>query len=111
MRDYLYVEDLADGLVRLAGYDWRLPESLNFAGSERHPLLDVVTTAVRLVGSGVAVQAGVRPGKPGDRPVFLGDSRRAEAILGWRPVHDLDFGMAKTVAWYRDHRELWDVSA
>lgn len=110
-RDYLYVEDLADGLVRLACHDGPLPETLNFAGPEEHSLLDLVAIAVGCVGSSVSIRPGSRPENPADRPVFLGDSRRAEAMLGWRPIHDLGSGLAKTVAWYRNHRDLWDMPA
>ena len=45
---------------------------------------------------------------PGDRPIFLGDSRLAREMLGWRPAHDLPSGMAKTADWYRAHPDLWE---
>ena len=96
-RDYLYVGDLADGLVRLAGHEGPLPETINFAGPEEHPLLDLVTIAVELAGSSAPIRVGVRPENPGDRPVFLGDSQLAQSLLGWRPKHDLRAGLAKTV--------------
>ena len=28
--------------------------------------------------------------------------------LGWRPRHDLDDALERTVAWYRDHRSWWE---
>ena len=107
-RDYLYVDDLAEGLARLAGHEGSLPEALNFAGPEEHTLLDIATIAVEIVGSRVPLRAGVRIENPGDRPIFLGDGRLARETLGWRPAHDLRSGMAKTAAWYRDHRDLWE---
>jgi nucleoside-diphosphate-sugar epimerase len=107
-RDYLYVDDLAEGLARLAGHQGSLPEALNFAGTEEHTLLDIATMALEIVGSRAPLRAGVRPGNPGDRPIFLGDRQLAREMLGWRPAHDLRSGMTKTAAWYRDHRELWE---
>jgi dTDP-glucose 4,6-dehydratase len=35
------------------------------------------------------------------------DTRRIRA-LGWTPVHDLDDGLAATVAWYRDNADWWE---
>lgn len=108
-RDYLYVEDLAEGLARLAGHEGSLPEAFNFAGPEEHTLLDIATIAVEIVGSQAPLRTDVRPENPGDRPIFLGDRRLARDMLGWQPVHDLRSGMTKTVAWYRDHRDLWET--
>jgi dTDP-glucose 4,6-dehydratase len=107
-RDYLYVEDLAEGLARLAGHEGPLPGALNFAGPEEHTLLDIATIALDIVGARSPLRAGVRTGNPGDRPTFLGDSHLARDVLGWCPAHDLRSGLAKTVAWYRDHRDLWE---
>jgi nucleoside-diphosphate-sugar epimerase len=110
-RDYLYVGDLADGLVRLAGHQGRLPETLNFSGPSEHSLLDIAVLAVELAGSDAAIRTGVRPENPGDRPVFLGDSRLAREVLGWQPKHDLRSGLAETVDWYLAHRHLWETRA
>ncbi len=110
-RDYLYVEDLAQGLARLASHEGSLPKAINFAGPEEHTLLDIATIALEIVGSPAPLRAGVRPENPGDRPIFLGDSGLAQEILGWRPAHDLRSGLAKTIEWYRAHQELWETRA
>ena len=110
-RDYLYVEDLAEGLARLASHEGSLPQALNFAGPEEHTLLDIATIALEIVGSQAPLRAGVRSENPGDRPIFLGDRRLAREVLGWRPAHDLRSGLAKTIEWYRAHRELWETRA
>jgi nucleoside-diphosphate-sugar epimerase len=110
-RDYLYVEDLAEGLARLASHEGSLPEALNFSGPEEHTLLDIATIVLEIVGSQAPLRAGVRPENPGDRPIFLGDRRLAREMLGWRPAHDLRSGMTKTAAWYRDHPDLWKTPA
>ncbi len=110
-RDYLYVADMAEGLVRLASHEGPLPETVNFAGPEVHSLLDVALRVVELAGSGAGVHSGSRAENPGDRPVFLGDCRRARETLGWLPQHDLQSGLAKTLDWYKTHRSLWETPA
>lgn len=106
-RDYLYVEDLADGLVRLAGHSGRLPEALNFAGSEVHALIDVARLVVELSGSHARLRPGARPPNPGDRPVYLGDSRLAAETLGWGPSYGLRSGLSRTIDWYRSNPDFW----
>lgn len=111
VRDYLFVDDLAVGLVRAAGHDRVLPETMNFAGPDRHTLADLATIVLELTGSTAPLRLGARPGNPSDQPTFLGNSRLAYETLGWRPTHDLSSGLERTVEWYRSHRKLWDVAA
>jgi CDP-glucose 4,6-dehydratase len=33
------------------------------------------------------------------------DSTRAREMLGWRPTFDLDEGLRRTIAWYREYLE------
>lgn len=110
-RDYLYVDDLADGIVRLAEAPAPLPEAVNFSGPAEHSLLDVAVAAVEIVGSNVKIVRNSRPGNPGDRPVFVGDSSLARNLLEWQPTHDLRAGLAKTVDWYRANARLWELPA
>ena len=47
------------------------------------------------------------------KPIILGevkseikvqylDSSKAEKILGWKPIYDLDTGLQETILWYKD---------
>jgi dTDP-glucose 4,6-dehydratase len=110
-RDYLYVLDLAVGLVKLAAHAGTLPECLNFAGSAQHTVLDLATTLREIIGSDAPLLVGARPPNPGDQLVFLGDSTLARETLNWRPGFDLRAGLAATVEWYRSHPSFWDTKA
>jgi dTDP-D-glucose 4,6-dehydratase len=35
-------------------------------------------------------------------------SGKADAVLGWRPQHDLSGGLRKTIEWFRSHRDAHD---
>jgi nucleoside-diphosphate-sugar epimerase len=38
------------------------------------------------------------------------DSRKAEQVLGWRPTVDLEEGLARTLSYYRQHKDAyWDA--
>jgi nucleoside-diphosphate-sugar epimerase len=110
-RDYLYVDDLADAIVRLAQAPAPWPEVVNFSGPAEHSLFDIAVAAVKIVGTNVQILRNSRPGNPGDRPVFLGDWSLARDLLGWEPTHDLRGGLAKTVEWYRANADVWELLA
>lgn len=105
-RDYLFVDDFAEGLASAAGYAGRLPDVLNFAGSETH-LLGEIARLVSDITSSTALIRGDRLPNEGDRSVFLGDSSLATRVLGWYPRRSLRSGLAETVEWYISHRDLW----
>jgi CDP-glucose 4,6-dehydratase len=64
---------------------------------------DVVAAVCRAVGADV--QPDIRgTGTPeGEIDRQWVDSSRLRALTGWEPRFDLESGLAKTVAWYREH--------
>jgi UDP-glucose 4-epimerase len=44
------------------------------------------------------------PGKPGEQRRSVLANARAQEVLGWAPTHDVDRGIAATIAWYRSRR-------
>ncbi len=106
-RDYLFVDDLADGLAKVAGHDTRLPPVVNFSGGDVHSLAHVAERAVAIAGADVPIHFGVREANSVDRSTFLGDSSLARSVFDWQPSHDLEAGLDATVGWYRAHQDLW----
>lgn len=101
-REFLYVEDAAEALVRslerLAGSD---PVNIG-AGRE---------ITIRELAGKIAALSGFRgeiawdPAKPDGQPRRCLDTTRAERLLGWTASTPLDEGLTRTIAWYRAHRE------
>jgi UDP-glucose 4-epimerase len=90
IRDYIHVADLADAHLRAleatAPNDPRIPDGLlvcNLGNGIGSSNLEVIAAAEAVVG--VLVPYDVGPRRPGDPPVLVASSRRAEELLGWRP--------------------------
>src|SRR5262249_23541908 len=43
--------------------------------------------------------------RPGHDRRYAIDATKIRAELGWRPAHDFDAGIRRTVAWYLAHRD------
>ena len=96
MRDYTYVGDAVDGLLRA------LDRSRGFGiyniGSARPISLDdLVSTMERILG--VRAKKRRRPAQPGDVPATIADLSRARAELGFAPRMALERGLATTARW------------
>jgi len=105
IRDYLYVEDGAAAYMqlaeRLAADRTLVGEAFNFSNETQISVLDVVGRILRLMNSTLAPD--VRNEASNEiRKQYL-SARKATMRLGWRPLFDLDIGLEKTIAWYRDY--------
>ena len=95
VRDYLYVQDVADGFVALLGRD-DVTGPINIASGEAVTLRALVGEAATLIGRPDLVQFGAIPAAPTDAPLVVGrrlarDGRARLAARGvahrWRRPH------------------------
>lgn len=100
-REFLYVEDCADGIVLATErYDDAAPVNL---GSGRE-------MTIRELAGAVAAATGFRgrfvwdASKPDGQPRRRLDVSRAERCFGFRATTPFEEGLARTVAWYRQRR-------
>jgi CDP-glucose 4,6-dehydratase len=104
LRDYFYVEDAAAAYMllaeRLADDPSLRGTAFNFAYGAPLTVLDLVRRIIAAVG--VAVEPDVRNEARHEIVEQYLDAQRARRVLGWAPVYDLDEGLRRTVAWYRE---------
>jgi CDP-glucose 4,6-dehydratase len=103
VRDYLYVEDAADGVVALAeAVATRVAvagEAFNFAADARLSVLEIVDRILRVMDSDL--EPDVRNDALNEIPEQRVNAAKAHEVLGWRPSHSLDEALGRTVGWYR----------
>ena len=99
IRDYLHVQDVADGLVAALASDLR--GAVNICSGEATTLGDIVTTIGRITGRESLVRLGAIPARANDAPLVVGSNARA-AALGWSPTYDLESGLRHTVTWWSE---------
>jgi nucleoside-diphosphate-sugar epimerase len=99
VRDYLFVEDVADALVRLLESDVTGP--INIASGQAITLRDIIFQIGRQTGRSDLIQLGAIPQATTDSPIVVADTSRLTAELDWQPRWDLAQGIEKTIAWWR----------
>ncbi len=103
VRDLLYVDDHVRAYLSCLGNPKAIGEVLNFSTGRGVS----VGTLVRLLREMTGFQGEVVwdsiPQRPLDIDVLVGDSSKAERILGWRPQVPLEEGLRLTVDHWRRH--------
>jgi UDP-glucose 4-epimerase len=96
-RDYVYVGDVADAIVRAVESD--AVGVANIGTGAETTVNELYRQLMRLTGAGRLAEHG--PARPGEQRRSLLDASRAKALLGWSTTTSLDEGLAQTVAWFR----------
>ena len=99
VRDYIHVEDLAEGHVAALRRLLDTPGSLtvNLGTGRGYSVLEVVRAYA--AASGRPVPYRIAPRRPGDVAACYADPALAERVLGWRARHDLARMCADSWRW------------
>ena len=108
LRDFVYVDDAADAFLRAGATDVCDGEVFNVGGDQPISHRDLVALLLDTAGSGsVRYVDWPLEKKRIDIGSFYSDSTKFRRAVGWAPTVDLREGLARTVAFYREHRDQY----
>uniref|UniRef100_B8DSA4 NAD-dependent epimerase/dehydratase n=1 Tax=Nitratidesulfovibrio vulgaris (strain DSM 19637 / Miyazaki F) TaxID=883 RepID=B8DSA4_NITV9 len=100
VRDYVYIDDLTDALLRAAVHDG--PGRVFNVGSGRGTTINEVADTLEAV-LGRRLERLYHPPRPVDVPVSVLDCAAAWREMGWRATTPLADGMTDTLRWFTRH--------
>ncbi len=108
-RDLNYVSDTVEGFLHAAVAPDAVGGTFNLGSGREISIGDLAKLIVGLIGNRVEIvteDARLRPaGSEVER--LLADNSKASKVLGWKPQVSLEDGLAKTIAWFRTHQDLY----
>jgi dTDP-glucose 4,6-dehydratase len=112
-RDWLYVEDHAEALLKVV--ETGVPGATYCIGAKQpRRNIDVVKTICALVDQRLPSANGARErlitfvrDRPGHDLRYEIDPQTAERALNWTAAHDFERGLAATIDWYLSHEDWW----
>lgn len=112
IRDWLFVEDHAEALLRVAE-NGEPGQNYNIGGRSERRNIDVVHAICDIMDE-IAPSGGQRRNlvtfvddRPGHDLRYAIDCGKIERELGWRPREDFESGLRKTVTWYLANQGWW----
>jgi len=97
-RDYTYIDDIVDGVVRSIdrphGY-----EIFNLGKGSGTSLKDFIDLVQKHAGKKAKIR--VMPDQPGDVPYTCADVSKAQRMLGYKSKVSFEDGIRRTASWYK----------
>jgi len=101
-RDYTYIEDIVDGVVRAIDRPYPY-EVFNLGKGSGTSLKEFISIVEKHVGHKATIK--ILPDQPGDVPYTCADVSKAYDLLGYQATVPFDEGIRRTVQWYKDDYE------
>lgn len=99
-RDFVFVEDVVEGLLAAAVAPGIEGRALDMGTGQLHRIRAVVERIWALSGAGGRILAGALPYRPGEVPAISADVDRTRRLTGWEARTGLDEGLQQTIGGY-----------
>jgi len=109
-RDFLYIDDTIDAMIRCATTPSCYGEIINIGHNKPDTFVTLVQTIVKEAGGKASYtftpfSEERKAQEPGD---FASDIRKIKKLTGWKPTTTLRDGIRKTIAYYKKNKkEYW----
>ena len=103
-RDFTYVGDIVDGLLRAGIMDGAIGQEFNLASGVETPIIDLAHMINEATGNKAGIQFAQRR-KWDTKSRLLACVDRARDLIGYNPSTPFEEGLQFTIQWFQDH---WD---
>lgn len=109
-RDFTFVEDVVDGILRAGAIPEAVGEAINLASERETKVIDLANMVNSILdnSNGVEFVKRRRWDKISRRRASI---EKAKKVLGYEPKTDFKAGLQKTVDWFLENRDRIEASA
>ena len=109
-RDFTYVGDLVDGLLRAGYFEEAVGEAMNLASSKEIRIIDLANLINKLTGNKAGVKFVARR-KWDTKKRLLASIEKAKKLIGYEPKMKFEEGIKRTIQWFKDNWDKIDACA
>ena len=104
IRDFCYVDDIAQGILAALTNDQVDGEIINLASGSPVAIRDIIELIQKTLGRGIP-EFGKVPYRVGENMALYADISKANRILDWKPLVTLEEGIERTIDEYFARKE------
>ncbi len=102
-RDYIYIDDLSEGMLALAKHGNSKIREVNFGAGKDYSPQEIVSCMEELLGMDIPKTYGTYEKNDFDQGRYVADRRLARETLNWEPKYSLKEGLQSTINWHQNH--------
>ena len=99
-RDYTYIDDVVNGIENAMAYDHPEYAVFNLGNNHTIPLHELIGLLEQSTGKKAMIDH--QPMQLGDVEMTCADIQKSTQLLGYRPSVDIETGIERFVAWFRE---------
>jgi len=100
-RDFTFVSDTARGMILALSEKRAIGETINLGRSEDIKIMDLAFLIAELMGKEIEIETDHARLRPFDVEHLYCSNKRAEELLGWKPIVSLEDGLKSTIEWIK----------
>jgi len=109
-RDFTFVGDIVDGLLRAAYYPKAVGQDINLASGKETKIIELAKLINRLTRNSRGIEF-VAKRKWDTKARLLASVDKAEKLISYCPRTSFEQGLGKTIAWFRENWDMIERSA
>ena len=102
VRDYLYIKDFNQALIKTLNNEKAYGEIINIASGIPIMIKDVVSEVKKIIGKGNPIYGGIEY-RDNESMELYADISKAKLILNWEPKYDFKKTLLKVINWYYEN--------
>jgi len=107
-RDFTYVLDLVQGLIKAGYYKKAIGENINLAAGREISIKEMASLVLETTGNKASLIFKERR-KWDTKPRLLASIEKAEQLIGYKPIIDFRDGFYKNIEWFKDNWEKIEI--
>jgi nucleoside-diphosphate-sugar epimerase len=107
-RDLVFVKDTVKGFFEIFKSDKTIGEEINICTSNEISIGDLAQKIIILTNSNAKIVSDEMRKRPSNSEVFrlLGDNKKILSFTNWKPIYDIEKGLAETIEWFRKKENI-----
>ena len=96
-RDYIYVGDMADALIKLSSADLNNYEIFNIGTGKEYSVKELISKIGTILGKDLTIQSVSQFKRKVDREHLCSNISKIQDRIGWSPAHGIDQGLSALI--------------
>lgn len=101
--DFVFVEDVVEACLRSLDSPNASGEIINIGSGRQTSNERLVKMIQKLIGARIEIRTEAYAAREWDTSCWVADNRKAAQLLKWKPKHDVELGLKKTIRWFQTH--------